>query len=98
VRSRASFNFQYPLHSWNPFTSCLCVLPCLPLTFIFNNVFRRQFLRKMWPIQLAFLLCIVCPSSWLHALFLHTSHQWSNGSSPFFSTTIFQHFPDDQLS
>ena len=63
VRSSAfSFNFYYPLHS----LKCLRLLPRLPLTSILPPIFpsikcfKRQFLSKMWPIQLAFLLFIVC--------------------------------------
>ena len=47
-------------------SSCLHFLPHLPVTSIlphtFSSItcFRRQFLCKMWPIQLAFLLFIVC--------------------------------------
>ena len=46
-------------------SSCLRLLPRLPFTSIFPFIlpsvtcFRRQFLRKVWPIQLAFLLSIV---------------------------------------
>jgi hypothetical protein len=32
----------------------------LPCYLFFNSVFRRQFLRQMWPIQLVFLHFIVC--------------------------------------
>ena len=44
---------------------CLRLLPCPPVTSILPSIlapvmyFRRQFLYKMWPIQLAFLLFIV---------------------------------------
>ena len=67
VRSRASlFKWEYTLLSWRSSSSFLSLLPHLPLTFIppfiFNSItrFRRQFLRKMWPIQLAFRLLISC--------------------------------------
>ena len=63
VRSRASsFNCEYPLLSLRSSSSFLCFLPWLPVTsippFIFPSITRRrrQFLRKMWPIQLAFRL------------------------------------------
>ena len=63
VRSSASFflSFQYPLVSLRTSSSCLHLIPRLPvasvLTSIFPSItcFRRQFLRNMWPIQLAFL-------------------------------------------
>jgi len=65
VRSRfSSFNSQYPLLSLRSSSNFLRLLPRLPVTsicpFIFPSVtcFGRQFLRKMWPIQLAFRICI----------------------------------------
>ena len=58
VRSRASsFNWQYPLLSLSSSSSFLRLLPRLLVTsicpFIFPSITccRRQFLRKMWPIQ-----------------------------------------------
>ena len=61
VRSRASsFKWEYPLLSLRSSSSSLRLLPRLLATsispFIFPSItcFRRQFLRKMWPIQLAF--------------------------------------------
>ena len=67
VRSRASsFKCQYPLLSLRSSTSFLCFLPRLPVTsippFIFPSItcLRRQFLCKMWPIQLAFCFLISC--------------------------------------
>ena len=66
VRSSASyFNVQYLLVSLSSSSSCLRPLPRLPVTYILPLIFpwvtcfRRQFLRKMWPIQLAFLLFIL---------------------------------------
>jgi len=60
VRSRASsFKWEYPLLSLRSSSSFLRLLPRLFATsifpFIFPSItcFRRQFLRKMWPIQLA---------------------------------------------
>jgi len=52
------------LFSLRPSNSCLCLLPRLPVTFILTSIspsvtcFRRQFLRKLWPIQLALLFTI----------------------------------------
>jgi hypothetical protein len=61
VRSRASsFRCEYPLLSLRSSSSFLRLLPRLPVTsippFIFPSITcrRRQFIRKMWPIQLAF--------------------------------------------
>ena len=60
LRSKASsFKWEYPLTSLRSSSSFLRLLPCLLVTsispFIFPSItcFRRQFLRKMWPIQLA---------------------------------------------
>jgi hypothetical protein len=67
VRSRASsFKWEYPLLSLRSSSSFLRLLPRLPVTSIYPFIFpsitccRRQFLRKMWPIQLAFRLHISC--------------------------------------
>jgi hypothetical protein len=67
VRSRASsFKWDYPLLSLRSSSNFLCLLPCLPVTSISPCIFpsvtrcRRQFLRKMWPIQFAFRLRISC--------------------------------------
>jgi hypothetical protein len=67
VRSTASsFNFHYSLSSLKLSSSFLRLLPRLPVTSILPSIFpsiscfRRQFLCKMWPIQLAFLLFTVC--------------------------------------
>ena len=67
VRSRASsFKWQYPLLSLRSSSSFLCLLPRLLATsispFMFPSItcFRRQFLRKMWQIQLAFCFLILC--------------------------------------
>ena len=69
VRSRASsFNWQYPLLSLRSSSSFLRLLPRLLVTsicpFFFPSITccRRQFLRKMWPIQLAFRFIISCLS------------------------------------
>jgi hypothetical protein len=67
VWSRASsFKWEYPLLSPRSSSSFLSLLPHLLVTsicpFIFPSItcFRRQFLRKIWPIQLAFRLLISC--------------------------------------
>jgi hypothetical protein len=67
LRSRAScFKWEYPRLSLRPSSSFLRLLPRLPVTsfppFIFHSITRcrGQFLRKMWPIQLAFCLLISC--------------------------------------
>jgi len=67
VRSRASsFKWEYPLLSLRSSSSFVRLLPCLPVTSIPPCIFpsitrcRRQFRRKMWPIQFAFRLHISC--------------------------------------
>ena len=67
LRSRASsFKWEYPLLSIRSSSSFLRLLPRLLATsiypFIFPSItsFRRRFLRKMWPIQLAFRFLISC--------------------------------------
>ena len=67
VRCRASsFKWEYPLLSLRSSSSFLRLLPRFLVTsispFIFPSItcFRRQFLRKMWPIQLAFRFLISC--------------------------------------
>ena len=67
VRSRSSsFNWQYPLLSLRSSSSFLRLLPRLLIIsicpFIFPSITccRRQFLRKMWPIHLAFRFLISC--------------------------------------
>ena len=83
-------------------SSFLHLLPRRPVTsippFIFPSITRcrRQFLRKMWPIQLAFLLLISCRiflcSLTLNTL-LHFSYDRSNWSFPSLSSTTFQNVP-----
>jgi hypothetical protein len=67
VRSRASaFRCEYPLLSLRSSSSFLHLLLRLPVTSIPHFVFpsitcrSRQFIRKMWPIHLAFRLLISC--------------------------------------
>jgi hypothetical protein len=67
VRSRASsFKWEYSLLSLRSSSSFLRLLPRLLVTsispFIFPSIicFRRQFLRKMWPIQLAYRFRVLC--------------------------------------
>ena len=67
VRFRASsFKWQYPVLYLRSSSSFLRLLPLLlvisiaPFIFLSIICFRRQFLRKMWPIQLAFRFLISC--------------------------------------
>ena len=103
VRSRASsFKWEYPLLSLRSSNSFVRLLPCLPVTSIppcsFPSITRcrRQFLRKMWPIQFAFRLHISCRiflCSLNLSKVLHFSHDQSNWSFPSSSSTTFQNFP-----
>ena len=62
----SSFKWQYPRLSLRSSSSSLRLLPRHLVTsispFIFPSItcFRRQFLRKMWPTQLAFRFLISC--------------------------------------
>jgi hypothetical protein len=64
--SDSSSGFQYPITSLSSSSSCLRLLPCLQVTFILPSIFpsityyRKQFTRKIWPIQLPVLLSILC--------------------------------------
>jgi hypothetical protein len=97
--SASSFNFQYPLLSLRSSSSSLhpisrlLVLPIRTYSFPSIMCFSRQFLRKMRPIQLAFLIFVECK------MFLfpvtpcntsHFSHDRSNSSSPSLSSITFQ--------
>ena len=102
VRSNASsFNFQYPPASLKWTSSCLRLLPRLPVTCILPSIFpsitcfRRQFLRKLWPIQTAlflFTVCMMLLSPWPSVTLLHFSHHRSSWSSPSSSSSTFQNF------
>jgi len=66
-RSRASsFKWKYPLLSLRSSSSFLrlpsrlLAISIFPFIFPSITCFRRQFLRKMWPIQLAFRFLISC--------------------------------------
>ena len=84
-----AFIFQFTVPS-----SCLRLLPSIPLTSVLPLItcFRRQFPRKVWPIQLAFLivLCSIFSPPWLPVTLHHFSHDRSNWSSPSFYSTTFQ--------
>ena len=91
------FNFQHPLPSLRTVNSCLRLLPCLLVPSIFSSTtsFIRQFLCKMWPNPLAFLLSLYVGYS-LHpqlcVILLHWSHVLSSWPSPSFSSTTLQNF------
>jgi hypothetical protein len=101
--STSAFNFQYPPSSLRSSSSCLRLLPPRhfypSLYLFFNNVFRRQFLCKMWPMQLPFLSTLrvlyvgYSFPLWLYVTRLNFSHARSNWSSSFLCSATFQHFP-----
>ena len=112
LRSNASsFNFHHPLGSLRSSSSCLrlfILLPCLPITSSSPlpsvMFFRRQFLRKMWPIQLTFRLFILC-RIFLSSLTLCNTSLFLTRSVQtdllhFFPSTTFQNIPgiSDRLS
>jgi hypothetical protein len=105
VRSKASsFKWEYPLPSLRSSSSSYIFLIFLsllspPSIFPSTACCRRQFLLKMWPIQLAFHFLISCGiflcSLTLKVIILHFSHDRSNWSSPSFSSTTFQNLPGE---
>ena len=98
--SASSSNFSYPVFSLRSSSAFLLHLPItsiLPSIFLSVICFRRQFLHKMWPFQLAFLLFVVCrifPFSLTLCNILHFADNWAYWYFPSFSSTIFQNFPD----
>jgi len=60
------FDLQYPPLSLNSSSSCLLLIPRLPVsstlpsTFRSITSFRRQHLCKMWPIKSTFPLFVIC--------------------------------------
>jgi hypothetical protein len=91
--SHSSFNFQCPLVSLRPSSSCLHLLSCisvtsvLPFTFYSITCFRRKF-----PVRLFFFFLWYSSPPWLSATLLHFSHDRFNWSSPSFSGRNFQVF------
>jgi hypothetical protein len=97
VRSKASsFKWEYPLLSLRSSSNFLCLLPHLPVTsvhpFSFPSVTfcRRQFLHKMWPIQLAFRLLISC-RIFLCTLTLSNTSSFLTWSVQLIFSTLLQH-------
>jgi hypothetical protein len=82
-----SFPLSHPL----AVTVFFLIFKSLPST----DCFRGQFLCKMWPIQLTFLLLLFVGYSLPTKFFaiLHFSHDRSKVLSPSFSSTTFQSFP-----
>ena len=98
VRSRASsFKWEYPLLSLRSSSSFL-ILPRLPVTsippFIFPSITRcrRQFPRKMWPIQVASLLLISC-RMFLCSLTLSSTPSFLTWSAQLIFSILLEHQP-----
>jgi len=97
VRSRASsFRWEYLFLFLRSSSSFLRLLPRLPVTsiplFIFRSITccRRQFLRKMWPIKLAFRLLISC-RIFLYSLTLSNTSSFLTWSVQLIFSTLLQH-------
>jgi len=97
LRSRASsIKWEYPLLSLKSSNSFLRLLPCLPVTSISPCIFpsitrcRRQFLRKMWPIQCAFRLRISC-RMFLYSLTLSNTSSFLTWSVQLIFSILLQH-------
>jgi len=97
VWSRASsFKWEYPLLSLRSSSSYLSLLPRLLVTstspFIFPSItcFRRQLLRKMWPIQLASRFLISC-RIFLCSLTLNNTSSFLTWSVQLIFSILLQH-------
>jgi len=97
VRSRASsFKWEYPLLSVRSSSSFLRLLTRLLATsispFIFPSItcFRRQFLRKMCPIQIAFRFLISC-GMFLCSLTLSNTSSFLTWSVQLIFSILLQH-------
>jgi hypothetical protein len=81
------FLFRFPVSSlFQSQSSYLRLLLRIPVTYLHPSIFtsitcfRRQFLRKMWPFQLAFFCLLYVGYSsppWLSVTLLHFSHDRS---------------------
>jgi hypothetical protein len=87
IYSITSFPWGYPVAAYVFFIVFRSLLSFLA---VFKACFRRQFLRKMWQILLAFPLFVVCRYSFpcrLYVTLFHFSHDRSIWSSPSSSTS-----------
>jgi len=78
------------------FSSCLRLLPHLPISYVFPSITsrRRQALGRRIYITLPFLVYVGYSfPSWLYVILFHLSHDQFYRSSPSFSSTKFQYFP-----
>ena len=98
LSSAPCFSFHSPLVSWKSSRSCLRLLPHLPATSILPSIFpsimcfRKQFLRKKWPIQLAFFHFIVHTNFLSFSTVRSTSSFFTRSVELIFSSTIFKNF------
>ena len=98
VRSKASsFKWEYPLLSLRSTSGFLRLPAHLPVTsippFIFPSITRcrRQFLLKMWPIQLAFRLLISCRIFFCSSTLCNTSSFLTRSVQLIFSILLQHH-------
>ena len=97
VRSRASsFNWQYPLLSLRSSSSFLHLLVTSICPFIFPSITccRRQFLCKMWPIQLAFHFLISCRLFLCSLTLINTSSFLTWSVQPILKTKLSKYLCD----
>jgi hypothetical protein len=90
--SSAPYKFKYLLFSLKSHSSSLLLIPRLLFPSIFRSVtcFRRQFLSKMWPIQLAFLHFIVYRMM-LSSLTVHNASSYLKRSAILIFSILLQH-------
>ena len=92
----SSFKWEYPFLSLRSSSNFLRLLPRLPIAsiplFFFPSITscRRQFLRKMWPIQLALRLPISC-RIFLCSLTLSNTSSFFTWSVQLIFSILFQH-------
>jgi hypothetical protein len=89
--SDSSFSFHYLLIPVRSTSSCLHLFPRLYFSFTFPLItcFRRQFLRNIWFIQLAFR--IYCSSTVLSSLTLCDTFSFFTCSVPVIFSVILQY-------
>jgi len=101
-QSDSSLNFQYFQFSGRSSISCLCLTLHLSLTSVLSSTFpaitrfRRWYLCKVRPVQLAFIftVCRIFLSSLTLCNTTSVLNDNSKWSSPPFSSTTLQNFPD----
>ena len=98
LRSASYFNFQYLIVSFMSSSSCLLLLPCLPIPPIFPSIMCLE--GSSYKIcdkysYISFLLLYIEHSfpSWLCVILLQFSYERPNWSFTSFSRTTFKNFP-----